>query len=76
MNSKILSKIGIDPAYILIILLILIVILFVLLFYVMANMKQRNKEISFRKMDFCYRKPQRKCCFLLKNRQRNFLLRP
>ena len=46
MNSKILSKIGIDPAYILIILLILIVILFVLLFYVMANMKQRNKEIS------------------------------
>ena len=32
-------------------------------------------EISFRKMDFCYRKPQRKCCFLLKNRQRNFLLR-
>ena len=46
MNSKILSKIGIDPACILIILLILIVILFVLLFYVMANMKQRNKEIS------------------------------
>ena len=47
MNSKILSKIGIDPAYILIILLILIVILFVLLFYVMATMSSETRKSVF-----------------------------
>ncbi len=46
MESKLLEKIGIDPAYILIGLLVLIVILFVLLLSVMGNLKKRNLELS------------------------------
>lgn len=45
MNSTILDKLPIDPGIILIILLVLIIILFVIVFYLMANIKQRNKEI-------------------------------
>jgi cell division protein FtsB len=46
MNSKILDKIGIDPAFILIALLILIIILFVLIFYLIANIRKRNRDIA------------------------------
>lgn len=46
MESKILEKLGIDPAIILIALFVLIIILFVLIFYLMANIRKRNREIS------------------------------
>ena len=46
MESSILQKIGIDPAYILIGMLVLIIALFVLLFILMGNIKNRNKQIK------------------------------
>ena len=46
MESSILQKIGIDPAYILIGMLVLIVALFVLLFIMMGNIRNRNKQIK------------------------------
>ena len=46
MESSILQKIGIDPAYILIGMLVLIIALFVLLFLMMGNIKNRNKQIK------------------------------
>ena len=46
MESSILQKIGIDPAYILIGMLVLIIALFVLLFLMMGNIKNRNKQIE------------------------------
>ncbi|MBP3326180.1 MAG: DUF4446 family protein [Coprococcus sp.] len=46
MNSTILDKIGIDPAYILIGLLVLIIILFIIIFIIMGNIRIRNKQIK------------------------------
>ncbi len=46
MESKILEKIGIDPAILLIALFILIIISFVIIFYLMANIRKRNRELS------------------------------
>lgn len=45
MNSKILSSIGIDPAYILMIMLLLIILLFVLL--ISVNMKYNRLKMSY-----------------------------
>jgi uncharacterized protein YoxC len=45
MNSSLLDKIGIDPAFILIALLVLIIILFALVIYIMINASKRNKEM-------------------------------
>jgi hypothetical protein len=46
MDSSILQKIGIDPAYILIVMIVLIIALFVLVFILMGNIKSRNKQIK------------------------------
>lgn len=46
MNSKILSKLGIDPGIILIILLALIIILFIIVFVLIIKLKKRNREID------------------------------
>ncbi len=46
MESKILERIGIDPAIILIALFVLVIILFVLVFYLMANIRKKNKDLS------------------------------
>ncbi len=45
MNSTFLDKLPIDAGYILIGLLVLVVILFILVFYLMANVRQRNRDI-------------------------------
>lgn len=46
MESSILQKIGIDPAYILIGMLVLIIALFVLLFLMMGNIKIETNRLS------------------------------
>ena len=45
MESKILAKIGIDPAFIFLFLLVLIVVLFVM--YVNVNMKYERLKTSY-----------------------------
>ncbi len=46
MNSKILEKLGFDPAYILIGMLVLIIILFIIIIIIMGNIRVRNKQIK------------------------------
>lgn len=46
MDSPILNSLGIDPAYLFIVMLILIIALFVLVFVMMGNIRSRNKQIK------------------------------